>query len=173
MKTQSRQKKTAATREVKPLRVENRHASRCAVCKSPEKEEIERRFLKFTTFTELAKQYEGLSYASLYRHMNYYGLEETRLKKTTSVYRAIIARGIRFILSDERLAARLTMDALKQLDKIEGTEQRPRENQSDRERKRQDFQDALDDLVNKAGLTEDEARSLIFERFPEAKDYLM
>ena len=82
----------------------------------------------------------------------------------------IVAHGLPVILNstDDKIMAAVTLDALKQLDKIDGNEQMPRQNDADVERRRRMFTDAINELMA-GGMTEAQARAWLTENYPEAE----
>ena len=153
----------------------NYHESKCAVCSHDAKPEIERRYLAFESGASIAKDYDGLSSDSVLRHGQYFGLNLKRVQDSRKVYRAIVAHGLPVILSstDEKIVSAVTLDALKQLDRIDGNEQLPRQNDADAQRRAQMFREAVAELVRDGGMTEAAAQRLILERYPEATHYLI
>src|SRR5690242_20643920 len=138
----------------------NYHEAQCAVCLHDDKADIERRYLLFESGSSIAKDYNGLSPDSVPRHGQYFGLNRKRVQDSRKVYRAIVAHGLPVILNstDDKIIAAVTLDALKQLDKIDGNEQMPRQNDADVERRRRMFAEAINELMA-GGMTEAQARA--------------
>jgi hypothetical protein len=148
----------------------NYHEGQCAVCSHDDRAEIERRYLAFESGASIARDYTGLSDDSILRHGQYFGLNLKRVQDSRRVYRTIVAHGLPVILNstDDKIMAAVTLDALKQLDKIDGNEQMPRQNDADVERRRRMFTDAINELMA-GGMTEAQARAWLTENYPEAE----
>jgi hypothetical protein len=56
----------------------NNHRARCAVCRHPQREEIERDLLDWINFREVARTYKLSSHMSAYRHARALGLLHKR-----------------------------------------------------------------------------------------------
>src|SRR5262249_24182575 len=140
------------------------------VCLHDARAEIERRYLSFESGASIAKDYDGLGPDSVLRHGQYFGLNLKRVQDSRKVYRAIVAHGLPVILNstDDKIMATVTLDALKQLDKIDGNEQMPRQNDADEERRWRMFADAINELMA-GGMTEAQARAWLTENYPEAE----
>jgi hypothetical protein len=60
------------------LPVKDRHQRKCAVCRHPDRDEIEEEFINWHDVWHLAKEYNIQDYRSLYRHARVFGLIERR-----------------------------------------------------------------------------------------------
>ncbi len=60
------------------LPAEERHQRKCAVCRHPNREEIEEEFIHWHDVWYLAKDYNIQDYRSIYRHARVFGLIERR-----------------------------------------------------------------------------------------------
>jgi hypothetical protein len=127
--------------------VPKRHTSQCAVCTSEYKEAVEAMYLKeYKNCREIAEEF-GFSDDSVWKHVNYFGLNTKRVENTSAIYRQIAAvgleqmeTGIKVKLKDGTLSTvdivvspDTTLRALERLDKLTGAEQEPQKNQKDRE----------------------------------------
>src|SRR5437868_6719658 len=68
------------------------HVALCQVCKHEQREEIERRYSQFESAPKLAAIFD-VSDDSIYRHAEYFGLDELRVADTERVLKNVIARG--------------------------------------------------------------------------------
>jgi hypothetical protein len=60
------------------LPVQDRHQRKCAVCRHPDRDEIEEEFIHWHDVWHLAKKYNIQDYRSIYRHARVFGLIERR-----------------------------------------------------------------------------------------------
>ena len=79
---------TAADKEVNL----GRHASQCLVCQHPQREDIERDWLDWSSTLRLAVEY-NLSRDSIYRHAHAFGLFEKRSRNIRKALERMIERG--------------------------------------------------------------------------------
>ncbi len=69
---------TTQKENVTMLPVQDRHQRKCAVCRHPNREEIEEEFIHWHDVWYLAKDYNIQDYRSIYRHARAFGLIERR-----------------------------------------------------------------------------------------------
>lgn len=148
----------------------NYHIVNCKVCAHEDKEEIERRYMAFESAPSIARDYKPLTHNSITRHAAYFNLNLKRVQDNRKNLRQIIAHGLPVILNttDEKIIGALTMEAIKQLDKIDGNEQLPRTNDADVDRRQRLYKEAVAELMQ-AGISDEQARAWVIENYPEAE----
>jgi hypothetical protein len=103
-----------------------RHSTQCAVCNHKQKGEIERRYMIFVPVTHVADEF-GLSDDSIYRHAEYFGLDDQRAGDTEKVLKNVIARGFS---QHKNIDPRVALSAVQELNKMQGKHQEPMPNQN-------------------------------------------
>jgi hypothetical protein len=120
-----------------------RHKGKCSVCKHPHLSEIEALYLNFIPLPKIGEDF-ALSQQALLRHAQFAGLDQARVADTEAALKSIIARGFQQVT---KIDGRLLIDAIKELNKITGKHQTARENDADRERKRQQYERAVQQFI--------------------------
>ena len=72
----------------------NMHESRCSICKSEHRKEIDEKILLFKSSASLAVEYPGLNEHAIANHGRMTGLVDQRMKNKRGVLNAIIERGM-------------------------------------------------------------------------------
>lgn len=127
-----RNKKTSSGKRADSSRSSAMHSSRCTVCKHVQKEEVERRYLSFEASERLAQEF-GLSDEAVNRHARYFALDAKRVADTERVLEHLIARGFSQL---KKIDGRLTLEAIKELNKVRGKHKQPQQNPVDVDRAR-------------------------------------
>ena len=100
-----------------------RHVSKCPVCLHPDKSSIEDRYLSWDESPkQLAERY-NVQERAVKAHAKHSGLDFDKVRNQADLYRIIQQKGAEAIqegLVDPNVAARLALDAAKQMDKVEG-----------------------------------------------------
>lgn len=103
----------------------------CPVCRHSVREEIEALYIDWEDVPYLAKQYQ-VRPEDLEAHVYALNLERERAGNTRGFYRALLRKKGPDLLNATQLDVNLMLVALKQLDKVAGNEQQPRQNDADR-----------------------------------------
>jgi hypothetical protein len=118
--------KTSTPRRGKTESNTARHATQCTICKHAQKLEIEAEYKGFAAVPQVAEKY-GVSDDSIYRHVEYFGLDAERMNDTEAVLKSIIARGYAQV---KTIDSRLLIESIKELNRVQGKrqEEKPNEN---------------------------------------------
>ena len=106
----------------------------CPLCSFEYRRQVEERYIDWEDEGYLARQYE-LRPKDLRRHIIAFNLETKRSENTAGFYRSLIRVAAPYILSNpDKITEAILTTAMKQLDKIEGREQKARKNDADVDR---------------------------------------
>lgn len=104
-----------------------RHSTQCTICKHPQKQEIEARYLAFVSVLHVADEFK-VSDDAVLRHADYFGLSDQRVSDTEKVLKNVIARGF---AQHKEIAPTIAMAAVQELNKMQGKLKAPETHPND------------------------------------------
>jgi len=148
----------------------SRHQSQCKLCRHPSKTEIHALYMRGESSYDLAKEYD-LSPESIQRHARYFNLAERRIRQGEDILSFYVSRNLDRFLSSESYSPQIFLKAMDMLMTLRG--QPRRKSPDDLKRESELYRETIQDLMVNAEMSEDEARNIIIERFPDARKHLM
>jgi hypothetical protein len=130
-----------------------RHAGKCLVCNHANKQEIEVAYLLFESVPKIAERFE-VADDSIYRHAEFFGLDDQRAGDTKKVLQNVIARGF---AQSKNIDPRVALGAVQELNKIEGKHKAPETHPADVERAEGQKREALREWFEQQGILTSDA----------------
>lgn len=133
--------------------------------------------MDFISIADISRDYD-LGEDSLSRHFRYYDLHLKRVDDTKKVMKKLLSKGMELLDNDVlELRALDVIGAAKHLDALEGRVQEKRQNETDREMKKRQYELAVNNIITRSRETEfpvdrRSAIDLLESRFPDIREYL-